>query len=191
MNADAQGGEWVARSDFEGRVVRETISVNFNRTRSPRNETDPLGRPLAGFPRRVLATLVDTAVIFCVSALVLVVYWVLPWRFFGNLSFWWLFTGGLLGGQILAGLIRGLYDVLSWSLWSQTLGNKVASTLVVNGKTGRPVTVVQATVRFLVQFGFHLVPALGPAVDNGWCLFSQDRRTLHDKAARTAVVRSR
>ncbi len=191
MSADPPSGEWVAKSDAQDRVFRETIYLNFNRKRSPRNGTDPLGRTLAGFPRRVLATLVDTVVIFCVSAVVLVAYSVSPWRAFGDLSFWWLFTGGFLGGQILAGLIRGLYDILSLTLRSQTVGNKAASTLVVNGRTGRRVTVFQATVRFLVQFGFHLVPALGPLVDNGWCLFSQDRQTLHDKAARTVVVRSR
>ncbi len=151
-------------------------------------QTDILGRPVAGFFRRVVATAVDTVVLLMISSVVLVGYWLSPLHIFGHLSIWWLFTGGLLWGQVLTASIRGIYFISCWMLRSQTIGNRAAFTLVVDRRSGRPVTLWQATIRFLVQFGFHLIPALGPCVDNLWSLVSADRQTLHDKAAKTVVV---
>ncbi|MHB8447792.1 MAG: RDD family protein [Rudaea sp.] len=102
-------------------------------------------------------------------------------------------TGGALDTHTLAGkfLVQGLalvlsgaYFIVSWSRGGQTIGMRAWKLRVVD-TDGRRVPLPRALLRFVVAL-VSLAP-LGAGF--WWALVDAQKRTWHDKAANTALVR--
>ena len=86
--------------------------------------------------------------------------------------------------QALVLLLSAAYFVLSWARGGQTIGMR-AWRLRVVGADGAPLPAMRALLRFLVAL-ISLV-ALGAGL--WWALIDPQRRTWHDLAARSLMVR--
>jgi uncharacterized RDD family membrane protein YckC len=75
----------------------------------------------------------------------------------------------------------------------QTPGKKLLGTMVVMQQSGQIPSLVHSTVRWFVPGVWVFLPGVSiiSVVIYGWLLFDTLRRGLHDKAARTVVVRAR
>jgi uncharacterized RDD family membrane protein YckC len=104
-----------------------------------------------------------------------------------------LFVTFLLTG-VAAGIIGFGYDWLQHALWGQTIGKRVMGTKVVSADTRARVTGGAACGRAAVYALIPLVPTIGGVfglLDTLWLLGDRRRQCLHDKAARTVVVKAR
>ena len=156
-----------------------------NHALSPAN-LDVVTPILAGWWSRVGATLID-AVIFVVPTFVLV-----------------LTLGSVLGG--LASIVaQAIYTVtLQTRADGQTIGNRVARTRVRDALSGHVISRSQALVRWAIIASYNLLasvssPKSGALVlwmclfalaDCLYPLFNERKQTLHDRIARTIVVRA-
>lgn len=151
----------------------------------------------AGFVTRYVAFLIDIALIAAVALLTVTIMRT-TFAFFGfdrlldyllkplDLSTRaqllsgatrWLIT---VGGGFLA---FGIYSTLAWMLVGKTVG-KALMGLRVLGRDGRHLTWRQAVVRALAYY----VSALPLFLGYLWVLVDDERRTWHDKLAKTIVV---
>lgn len=143
-----------------------------------RSRDSVTGLQLAGWGRRVVATLID--------ALVLLVPDLLLWALTGTIASWTY--------RILAFAIQSIYLVWLLSLPSgQTIGNRVAKTKVVDATTGQPLTLSLSLKRWGLMAIFSLsiyllVGLILEPLDALWPLWDTRRQTLHDKFAGTIVV---
>lgn len=139
---------------------------------------------LAGWWRRVSATIVDDVILLVPSLLISIAFGTV-----GNGAF-----------AVLAGLAVQAYYMVRFltSPRSQTIGNRVAQTRVRDAEVGGPPSTSQvlkrwgfvAVISFVAAFSASLA-IIGLAVlvvDNLLPLFDQRRQTLHDKWAKTLVV---
>ena len=163
--------------------------------------TGPDGRPLAEFGDRLLAYLLDSLVLSAILlvpmvALMLVVF--IPYANAmeslsrgGNPSFapFFLFFAGMIIGifglQLLASY---LYQVSYQIRNGQTVGKRVMKLKIVDAETGQPMDVSAARKRWGITF---LLGLAGPGayLDGLWQLWDERKQTLHDKVARTVVVK--
>ncbi|MGV9312497.1 RDD family protein [Streptomyces sp. NPDC003691] len=102
----------------------------------------------------------------------------------------WLLDGttGVQSGILLAALLvlGVLYEALPTAKWGRTLGKKVCGISVVDIESHEPPSFGAALRRWLVYSGLGLI-AVG-VVNVVWCLFDRPwRQCWHDKAARTFV----
>jgi uncharacterized RDD family membrane protein YckC len=105
-------------------------------------------------------------------------------------------VGQAFGGfVVIAALSVALsfgYDWLQHGLWGQTLGKRALGTIVVRADTRGPVSGGAACGRAAVYALPPLVPTIGGLfglLNQLWLLWDPQRQCLHDKAARTIVVR--
>jgi uncharacterized RDD family membrane protein YckC len=93
---------------------------------------------------------------------------------------------------VLYVLAAGAYFVAPTAVWGQTLGKKFVGLKVVSSD-GSKVTWGQSVVRFLVDFLFMgiLPVALVGFLDPLWVSWDKRKQAIHDKAARTRVIRLR
>jgi len=83
-----------------------------------------------------------------------------------------------------------LYEVEMMYRSGQTLGKRLMKIRVVPVEPGRDLTRGMAAIRFLVQFPAAMVVPFFTYVDGLWQLWDEPyKQTLHDKAARTLVVK--
>jgi uncharacterized RDD family membrane protein YckC len=96
---------------------------------------------------------------------------------------------------IIAGLVIAMaYDWLQHGLWGQTLGKRALGTMVVTADTRSKISVGTAGGRAAVYVLPPLVPFVGglfALLNELWLLWDQQRQCLHDKAARTVVIKTR
>lgn len=88
--------------------------------------------------------------------------------------------------------ITFFYYWLLTAFWGTTLGKRAVGAVVVNAADRSKVGILAAGIRAGVFVLFQAVPTFGLFLflgDNGWLLFDQSRQCLHDKAARTVVVK--
>ena len=98
----------------------------------------------------------------------------------------------LLLGLTLAAVSFG-YDWLQHGLWGQTIGKRVMGTKVVTADTRAPVSGQAAGTRAAVYALVPAVPSVGALfalVNESWLLWDPGRQCLHDKAARTVVIKT-
>jgi len=98
----------------------------------------------------------------------------------------------LLLGLALAAVSFG-YDWLQHGLWGQTIGKRVMGTKVVTADTRAPVSGQAAGTRAAVYALVPAVPSVGALfalVNESWLLWDPRGQCLHDKAARTVVVKT-
>jgi uncharacterized RDD family membrane protein YckC len=140
--------------------------------------TEPAHLEYAGFVSRAVAFLVDVFLVAVIAT--------------GGLVVVQLF-GAVLGGQVqelLRGVVRGLvvalpalfalYNTAFWALAGRTPGMALVGVRVVT-TGGRDVSWLSALIRAVV-LGFFPIGAL-------WCLIDRRHQAVHDKLARTTVVR--
>jgi len=98
----------------------------------------------------------------------------------------------LLLGLAIAAVSFG-YDWLQHGLWGQTIGKRVMGTKVVTADTRVPVSGQAAGTRAAVYALVPAVPSVGALfalINEAWLLWDPRRQCLHDKAARTVVVKT-
>lgn len=110
-----------------------------------------------------------------------------------------LLFGALFLITLLSGLLTYLYEVVYMHRTGQTVGKKVMKIRVVRLEDGGPVSAAHARRRWLAQDGvalLALIPFVGSLVgiynwiDSLWLLWDKpNRQCLHDKFAKTAVVK--
>lgn len=80
-------------------------------------------------------------------------------------------------------------DVALTALTGGSLGKLVSGTRVARWDDWQPIRMGAALLRWIVIVVLTVIP-FGPIADGGWIFSSQFRQTLHDRAARTIVVRA-
>ncbi|PRY28842.1 RDD family protein [Pseudosporangium ferrugineum] len=170
----------------------------------------PDGRPLADFGTRLLAYLIDSAILGAAGMLLFlpVIAWLVIDRFpdpvamsdpyapgvsFSDGAFGDFFVTLLLveaGFFVFLLAAYYVYYVEMMFRTGQTLGKKLIKVKVVPFEPGATLTRGMAAKRYLVEFvGGLFVPFLS-YLDGLWQLWDKPyQQTLHDKAARTVVIK--
>jgi len=164
----------------------------------------PGGRPLAEFGVRLLAWLIDSAIltgatlVVAVPAVIAVFTTqlrpdlenanlngtVFPGRFFAAIL---LLEGGI---ALFAILLRYVYEVEMMYRSGQTVGKRVMKLQVIPIDPAQRLTRGSATVRFLVSGVVGAVVPMFSLLDGLWQLWDKPfLQTLHDKAAQTVVIK--
>lgn len=102
--------------------------------------------------------------------------------------------GSLLLAGIAGALITMAYDWIQHGLWGKTLGKRAVGTMVVTADTRSKISGGAAGGRAAVYALPSAVPIIGTlfaAVNELWLLWDKRRQCLHDKAARTVVIKAR
>jgi uncharacterized RDD family membrane protein YckC len=106
--------------------------------------------------------------------------------------------GHLFGAVFLAGLtfavIMFVYDWVQHGLWGRTLGKRALGTRVVTASDRSKISGGAACGRAAVFALPPLVPLFGglfALLNELWLLWDRQRQCLHDKAARTVVIKTR
>jgi uncharacterized RDD family membrane protein YckC len=142
------------------------------------------GLEYGGRWRRLIAAIIDGLIVYAVT-------WLLTAPILG---FGTMYEGGV-GRQTVANLIAGvvafLYYVLQHGKWGRTLGKRAMSLRVVRADDGGAISYGQAAWRLLFEYLVSLATCgIGGLVDVAWILWDRRRQALHDKVARTVVVRA-
>ncbi len=135
---------------------------------------DAHGRPLAEWWQRVVALLIDGAVLL-VPGLVLA-----------------LGAGGLYMGAVLnLALGSAYYGLLNGGVRGQTVGKRVLDIQVREATTGGPLGPERAVVRYLVDGIAAFLPPLllFNVLDGLWPLWDPQRQALHDKIVNSVVIK--
>ncbi|WP_423596154.1 RDD family protein [Roseateles sp. MS654] len=131
-----------------------------------------------GLAPRALAMAIDGALMVAASAL-------LMWAFYGNpVSRWTDLRPGTLAINWLVPLI---VCVVFWSWQGATPGKLVAGIKVVDARSGKHPSPLQALVRWVGYF-VSTIPLFAGFL---WARVDAEGRTWHDRLSRTAVERSR
>jgi uncharacterized RDD family membrane protein YckC len=94
---------------------------------------------------------------------------------------------------IVAVFVVFAYDAIQHGLWGQTLGKRALGTRVVNADTRSKISGGAAAGRAAVYAFPSIVPFVGglfALLNELWLLWDGRRQCLHDKAARTVVVKT-
>jgi uncharacterized RDD family membrane protein YckC len=167
--------------------------------------TSPGGAPLAEFVDRLVARLIDGAILGGVTAVIIVpVYLVafvalLPTVTVVNgqataeadafVSFFLPLFGVLALLFVLAVILAYIYEVEMMYKTGQTYGKRIMKIRIIALDPAAPLTRGLAAKRFLVQHGAGLVPGLS-WVDGLWQLWDKPyQQCLHDKFATTVVIK--
>jgi uncharacterized RDD family membrane protein YckC len=103
------------------------------------------------------------------------------------------FLGVLYTVSLIAAAVWFVYDAVQHAKWGQTLGKRALSTRVVSAYDGSPVRPAAAVKRAAVYALIPVIPLLGTffaLLNELWLTWDRRRQCLHDKAARTVVVRT-
>ena len=135
-----------------------------------------------GFWARVLATLIDTVLVLCVTLpLVIAVY---------GRSYFDASASGVIVGPadfIISWVLPAVAIVLFWFFRQATPGKMAISAQVVDARTGGRLSVGQSIVRYLGYFVSTIPFGLGLL----WVAFDPKKQAWHDKIAGTVVIRKR
>lgn len=155
------------------------------------------GRPLSEWWKRVVAALIDGAV---VGIPVLIVFFVLMAGAFSQATVdpetgaitggEGTFVGSILFGYALAIIVPFIYHwVMNGTSRGQTVGKMALKIQVRDATTGGPIGMGRSLLREIVRWGLGLVTCgIGGILDVLWPLWDPKRQTLHDKAAGSVVV---
>jgi len=102
--------------------------------------------------------------------------------------------GSLLLAGVAGALITMAYDWLQHGLWGKTLGKRAVGTMVVTADTRSKISGGAAGSRaavYALPSAIPIIGALFAAVNELWLLWDRRRQCLHDKTARTVVIKAR
>jgi len=126
----------------------------------------------AGFGIRLVAYLIDSAIIFLISLLIGVLIG------FGNLA--------LNIGELLAYILFILYTIGMWSFaGGATIGKKIMGIKIVT-VSGSPIGLGRAILRLIGYFVSGLFLGLGYL----WIIWDKKKQGFHDKIAGTITIRT-
>ncbi len=134
----------------------------------------------AGFWLRLLATLIDTAIILAITMPLLLAFYDTD-DLFGE-------DAGFVAGPadfIITWILPVIFSVLFWMRKKGTPGKLVLSAHVVDAETGENLRLGQAIIRYIAYFASALPLCLGFI----WIAFDKKKQSWHDKIAGTVVVR--
>jgi uncharacterized RDD family membrane protein YckC len=137
-------------------------------------------RSYAGFWVRLLATLIDTAMILCVTfPLLIAVY---GWAYFDMAQ-----TRAVAGKAdfLVTWVAPAVFAIAFWLYKQATPGKMAVGIKVVDAKTGNAMSFGQAIGRYLAYFISMIPLGLGFI----WAAFDPRKQGWHDKLAGTVVVR--
>lgn len=142
------------------------------------------GLEYGGRWRRLIAAVIDGLIVYAVT-------WLLTAPILG---FRTMYEGSLArqtSANLIAGIVAFLYYVLQHGRWGQTLGKRVMSLRVVRADDAGPISYGQAAWRLLFAYLISLATCgVGGLIDVAWILWDRRRQALHDKVARTVVVKA-
>jgi uncharacterized RDD family membrane protein YckC len=151
---------------------------------SPRLAGYETGLAYGGRWRRLIAAVIDGLIVYAGT-------WLLTAPVLG---FRTMYEGTLArqtAANLIAGVVAFLYYVLQHGRWGQTPGKRVMSLRVVRADDGGPISYGQAAWRLLFAYLVSLATCgIGGLVDVAWILWDARRQALHDKVARTVVVKA-
>ncbi|THF61491.1 RDD family protein [Pseudothauera nasutitermitis] len=131
----------------------------------------------AGLRRRLAGMLYESLLLMGVLAVLFLV----PWLIVG-IVFEWAPPGGLAMVHLFAAL--GLYFIWYWRRNGQTLAMQTWRLCLVDAQTGKPPTLNQCLLRYMLAWPSVLLCGIGLL----WALVDRDRQFLHDRLARTCIV---
>ncbi|WP_235864947.1 RDD family protein [Pseudothauera lacus] len=131
----------------------------------------------AGLRRRLASMLYESLLLMGVLALVFLV----PWLILG-VAFELAPPGWLAWIHVIAAL--GLYFIWYWRRGGQTLAMQTWRLRIVEAHSGRPATLSQCLLRYLVAWPSVLCFGAGLL----WALIDRERQFLHDRLAGTCIV---
>lgn len=136
----------------------------------------------AGFWVRVVATLIDVLIISIV--LFPLVYGLM---LMGVISDDWAspYNGNDFLWDTLSSLAQGIFTVFCWLKFAGTPGKRLLKLKVLDEKTGNPLTLGQAVLRYIAYLPAIFVLFLGLI----WVAFDGKKQGWHDKIAKTVVVK--
>jgi uncharacterized RDD family membrane protein YckC len=134
--------------------------------------------------RRLIAAVIDALIVYAIT-------WLLTAPVLGSGT---MYEGGLARrtlADLIAAVVAFLYYAAQHGRWGQTLGKRALSLRVVRAEDGGAIGYGRAAWRLLFAYLISLATCgVGGLVDVAWILWDRRRQALHDKVARTVVVRS-
>lgn len=128
----------------------------------------------------MLATLIDTVVILCVTLPLLVAFY--GWAYLDMAK------TGLVAGKadvLLTWVAPAVFAIAFWLFKQATPGKMAVGIKVVDAKTGNAMSLGQAIGRYVAYFMSTIPLGLGFI----WAAFDPRKQGWHDKLAGTVVVR--
>ena len=163
--------------------------------------TGPGGVPLAEFGDRLLAYLLDglvlSAVLFIPIIAVMIPWFIVYFQAInasvdGRQPNWGLvaltFLGVFLLTFALQFLVTYLYQVTYQLKRGQTVGKRVMKLKIVDAESGAPMDLSGARKRWIITLVMSFI-GIAQLLDGLWQLWDPQKQTLHDKVARTVVVK--
>jgi uncharacterized RDD family membrane protein YckC len=92
-------------------------------------------------------------------------------------------TTNVIGTVLIVFVVFGFYFIFFWTAIGTTIGGLILGVKVVN-RLGKNPSIWQSALRFLAEFFFPLLGAIGAI----WILFNRQRRALFDLIAGTYVI---
>lgn len=135
----------------------------------------------AGFWIRVGASLIDTVLLLCITFPLLIAIY--GWSYFDPEQ-----TGFIAGTAdfLLSYVLPAMAVIVFWMYRQATPGKMLLKLKVVDAKTGGPLTVGQAVIRYLGYFVSSIPLCIGLI----WVGLDAKKQGWHDKMAGTYVVRA-
>ena len=133
----------------------------------------------AGFWRRVLAVLIDSILILCVTMPLLGAIY--GWGYFLDESVSLIPSGAEF---LIMYVLPALATIVFWKTRQATPGKILLSMVIVDAGTGGPMSTGQSVGRYFGYFVSTLVFFLGYV----WVAFDARKQSWHDKLAGTVVV---
>lgn len=161
--------------------------------------TGPAGLPLAEFGERLLAYLLDSLIVAAIVLIPMIIGMVVLITTVVSLDSTTpntsdvVFIFGMFAAifvLIFAVQFVGtyLYQVTYQMRKGVTVGKRVMKLRIVDAETGAPMDVSAARKRWIIHLLLAFVP-IGSYLDGLWQLWDERKQTLHDKVARTVVVK--
>ena len=170
--------------------------------RPPPMPLAPDGRPLADFGTRLLAHMIDGAILSGIALIVfipvsIVAFWQLLPDFADSSGSYdpgpsLLVPLVLIELGLLLLLMAGYYIYFVEMMYrsGQTTGKKLMKVRVVPLEPGATLTRGMATRRYLIEFPVAILVPFFTYLDGFWQLWDKPhQQTLHDKVARTVVIK--
>ena len=99
--------------------------------------------------------------------------------------------GPRLGADAITAVIAILYFTFQHGKWGQTIGKRALGIRVVRSVDGGPIGYGTAAWRVVFTYLISIVTCgLGGLLDDLWILWDQRKQALHDKVAKTYVVKA-
>lgn len=99
--------------------------------------------------------------------------------------------GDRLGANAITAVVAIIYFTVQHGKWGQTIGKRALGIRVVRSVDGGPITYGTAAWRVLFTYLIAFVTCgFGALLDDLWILWDERKQALHDKVAKTYVVKA-